>query len=452
MLSKTSEQSLYCIVVVFSNILSNSEDSTGYLQRYIPTFNALYGAFNKMSNSGFLFGPSSWNVAIRIIQNVVNLSIRYANEEVGHDVFDAFLALFFNSIPVSEIASVVSVDTLTELYSALGDKRASSTTTSARSKLLQKLRAVTATRKRKRDTSNTLRPTQSVSNLTRTTSLRRDVDSQGGQDALVYVLTKWWGMSMSDAQELASMDIQDVLWAKIAAQSASKSDTHEGLAEGIGLLPPAIAGTLMVQKDHPEKPPQCSFSDAAYPDLLSTSAVSHVATIDLALEALQVADINEKTQYLLLLSLRRILIHSGLQAANVNWKGCEISGFILQSLGSDSRKIRLAAGRAAHAVIIAQEAALSKGLNEVEDFNQDILFDRFDELLQNKNAQIAETVLVSVTLIGRSIPIVRLYRCLICLFRMLGNLNPLLRSLAYIQVGVSLLVLFNLKSHPSSIH
>ncbi|TIA92820.1 hypothetical protein E3P81_01253 [Wallemia ichthyophaga] len=435
MLSKASEQSLYCIILVFSNIIDNSEDSDGYLQRYIPTFNALYSTFNKMSNSGYLFGPSSWNVAIRIIQNVVTLSIRYAYEDVGHDVFDAFLVLLFNSIPVSEISSVVSVDALSELYTVLGDKRASSTTTSARSKLLQKLRAITATRKRKRDASNTLRPTQSVSNLTRTTSIRHDVDSQGGHDALVYVLTQWWGMSHSDAHDLASMDIQDVLWAKIAAQSASKNVSHDGLAQGIGLLPPAIAGTLMVQKEYPEKPPQCSFSDAAYPDLLSTSAVSHVATIDLALEALQVVNLNEKTQFLLLVSLRRILIHSGIQAANENWRYGEISGFVLRSLGSGSRKIRLAAGRAAHAVIIAQEAALSKGLNEVEDFNQDVLFDRFDDLLQSRNAQLAETILVSVTLIGRSIPIARLYRCLICLFRMLGNTNPLLRSLAYIQLN-----------------
>lgn len=432
MLAKASEQSLNCILIVLSTLINRDD-----LNKYNPTLDSLYDAFNNVSTSGFSFGPSSWNIAVRITQHVVNILVKYLNNDTGHDAFNAFLTLLFDSLPVNEIPAVVSLDSLTELHTALTDRKATSNLSPAQSKLLHILRSVTATRKRKRDVSNTLRPTQSISNLSRTAS-RHDVDSQGGQNALVHVLTRWWGMRHSDAADLAALDIQEVFWAKCVAQSAVNSPSHEMLAEGIGLLPPAVAGTLMTQKDNPNKPPQCSFSDVAFPDLLSTSAVSHNVTIALAEESLQVIKRNERTTYLLLVSLRRILIHSGLQAANENWSDSSICQFILASLNDKSRKIRLAAGRAAHAIIIAQEAALSKKLNDVTDFKQNTLFDRFDQLLQLKDPQVAETVLVSVTLIGRSIPIERIYRCLICLFTMLGNMNPLLRSMAYIQVGSAL--------------
>ncbi|TIC65516.1 hypothetical protein E3Q01_02063 [Wallemia mellicola] len=421
MLTKASEQSLNCILIVLSTLINRDD-----LNKYKPTLDSLYEAFNNVSILRYSFGPSSWNIAVRITQHVVDVLLRYHNNDTGHDAFNGFLALLFDSLPVNEIPAVVSLDSLTELHTALNDKKATSNLSLAQSKLFHILRAVTATRKRKRDVSNTLRPTQSVSNLSRTAS-RHDVDSQGGQNALVYVLTRWWGMKHSDAVDLAALDIQEVFWAKCVAQSAVNSPSHEMLAEGIGLLPPAVAGTLMTQKDNPNKPPQCSFSDVAFPDLLSTSAVSHNVTIALAEESLQVIKRNERTTYLLLVSLRRILIHSGLQAANENWSDSSICQFILVSLNDKSRKVRLAAGRAAHAIIIAQEAALSKKLKGLTHFKQNILFDRFDQLLQMKDPQVAETVLVSVTLIGRSIPIERIYRCLICLFTMLA---PKLNTLA----------------------
>ena len=245
----------------------------------------------------------------------------------------------------------------------------------------------------------------------------------------------WWGFDYSHALKLTSDDVQNVNWANEALERSLQLVDTETLSEGIGLLAPAIAGTLLISKENLKKAPKCSFSDQSCPDLSSTSTVPSNATIEIAKHLIRFLNVTTKSRLLFLISLRRMLVHSGLQAAKENWETSIIANFILQCLSDDDRNVRLAAGRAAHAIVISQEAAVQKQLISTKDLGHNKLFDKFDDILKQDDPKLYESSLVSAALIGKSIPIERLYRCLLCLFKILSNVNPLLRSIAYIHVS-----------------
>ena len=431
MLTSATEHSLNCIIIILMNVINNNNE----INNDNIVLNALNEAFEYISINNLSFSPSSYNISCKIAQDVSKLSLKYVKSDDGHDAFISFLSAFLGNIPPNEVTSIVPIDIINDLFVALNERRSKSTITQSQLKLFHKLKTITANRKRKRDVSGTLISSQSISSLTRNTSVYRDIDSSGGQDGLLYVLMNWWGFDYSHALKLTSDDVQNVNWANEALERSLQLVDTETLSEGIGLLAPAIAGTLLISKENLKKAPKCSFSDQSCPDLSSTSTVPSNATIEIAKHLIRFLNITTKSRLLFLISLRRMLVHSGLQAAKENWETSIIANFILQCLSDDDRNVRLAAGRAAHAIVISQEAAVQKQLISPKDLGHNKLFDKFDDILKQDDPKLYESSLISAALIGKSIPIERLYRCLLCLFKILSNVNPLLRSIAYIHVS-----------------
>ncbi|KAG9015870.1 serine/threonine-protein kinase M1 [Tulasnella sp. JGI-2019a] len=123
--------------------------------------------------------------------------------------------------------------------------------------------------------------------------------------------------------------------------------------------------------------------------------------------------------------LRQLSDHATATAADVKL----IAPFLRRGLTSESRSVRLEAGKAAHALIKSVQAETRRTLPEVIP-----IFDILHEILQRGKPHLKETAMCTLGLIGRTSDVDAQGRVILELITQLGQPNALIQAFAYTQL------------------